>query len=184
MNSINLMIEEHKNIKRMLNIVKKMCFILLKHDNINFEDFNKAIDFIKHYADEHHHGKEEQILFKEMVEKLGTMGKNLITHGMLVEHDYGRLYIQQLKAALEKVKQGDEVSKLDIIANAVGYTNLLERHISKEDDLVYKYGANNLSEAVLEDINNRTDIFEQQAETMGIQRHYLDLIAELEEKYK
>ena len=183
MNSIELMIEEHRNIRRMLAVMRKMCLKLLKEDTLCFEDFYKAIDFVKHYADNHHHGKEEQILFQEMVDNLGVMGRNLVTHGMLVEHDYGRLYIQQLKTALEKVRNSDEESKLDIIANAVGYATLLDRHIAKEDDLVYKYGESNLTKEVLADINVRTESFEKQAQSNGIQKHYLDLLNELEQKY-
>lgn len=44
-------------------------------------------------ADEHHHGKEEKFLFPEMVERLGRIAENLVTHGMLVEHDRGRAHV-------------------------------------------------------------------------------------------
>lgn len=183
MNSIELMVEEHKNIKRMLQVVRNACFRILKGETISYEDFDEMIDFIRNYADNHHHGKEEKFLFKEMVERLGTVGSNLITHGMLVEHDYGRLYISELKSALERVKNGDEESKLDIISNAVGYSNHLNRHIIKEDNVIYTYANKNLPKDILEAVNDRTEVFEQEASKVGTQNHYIEILEKLERKY-
>ena len=128
----------------MLKVVRKASFKVMKGEEINYEDFNKMIEFIRQYADAHHHGKEEKFLFKEMQTKLGKLGENLITHGMPVEHDFGRLYMSDLTDALQRVKDGDEESKLDVISNAIGYTNLLKRHISKENDAVYSFGETKL----------------------------------------
>ena len=70
MNAIELMMEEHKNIKVMLKIVRKACFYVLEGNEINYEDFNKIIYFIKNYADSHHHKKEEIMLFNRMVDEI------------------------------------------------------------------------------------------------------------------
>lgn len=183
MNSVKVMVQEHDNILRMLNVVRKACYGILKGEEINFDDFYNMIDFIKKYADAHHHGKEEKILFKEMQSNLGRIGENLITHGMLVEHDYGRLYMSDLTDALQRVKDGKDESKLDVISNAIGYANLLTRHINKENDAVYKFGENNLSKEIMEDVNKRTEEFEKQAEEQGTQKYYLDLLSNLEKKY-
>ena len=108
MNSVEIMVMEHEYILRMLKVVRKASFKVMKGEEINYEDFNKMIEFIRQYADAHHHGKEEKFLFKEMQTKLGKLGENLITHGMLVEHDFGRLYMSDLTDALQRVKDGDE----------------------------------------------------------------------------
>lgn len=183
MNSIDLMVAEHKYILRMLKVVRNASFNILKGMRINYDDFAKMIDFIRNYADAHHHGKEEKFLFQEMLNNLGEIGKNLISHGMLVEHDQGRLYIRDLELALERVKSGDEESKLDVIANGVGYANLLARHIGKEDDVVYTFAAKKLSPEVLEHVNELSAEFENEANNNGIQEKYFNLLVELEGKY-
>ena len=183
MNSIKLMVEEHEYILRMLKVVRKACYDILKGKEICYEDFYKMVEFIRNYADAHHHGKEEKFLFKEMQSNLGNIGINLITHGMLVEHDYGRMYISDLVEALQRVKNGDQESKLDVISNAISYTHLLTRHIAKENDGVYKFGEKNLSKEIIDDINNKTVVFEKQAEEQGTQKHYIDLLENLENKY-
>ncbi|MBC8061855.1 MAG: hemerythrin domain-containing protein, partial [Clostridiaceae bacterium] len=161
MNSIELMVHEHTNILRMLMVVRKACHKILLGDDICYEDFEKMIDFIRSYADAHHHGKEEKFLFKEMETNLGSAGKQLVRHGMLVEHDLGRLFISELNDALEQVKSGNQEIKLDIIANAIGYANLLTRHISKEDQVVYTFAQRELSKEIIDTINKQTEDFEQ-----------------------
>ena len=183
MNSIELMVYEHTNILRMLKVVRKACHKILLGDDVCYEDFEKMIDFIRNYADVHHHGKEEKFLFKEMETNLGSAGKQLVRHGMLVEHDLGRLFISELKDALEQVKSGNQESKLDIIANSIGYANLLNRHISKEDQVVYTFAERELSKEILDTINKQTEDFEQEAEKRGTQNFYKELLEKLESKY-
>ena len=102
-------------------------------------------------------------------------------HGMLVEHDYGRLYISNLVESIEKVKGGDEEAKLDIIANAISYTHLMERHIDKEDRVVYTFAERNLSKEILEKVNNECYKFEDANE--AVKDKYLNILGKLEEKY-
>lgn len=183
MNSIELMVYEHTNIIRMLRVVRKASYGVMKGEDINYQDFDKMIDFIANYADVHHHGKEEKFLFKEMVDHLGKMGTNLISHGMLVEHDWGRLFIAELKEALKRVQAGDDESRLDVIANAIGYANHLARHIAKEDTVVYTFAEKQLAPEILAQINSQTEAFEAAASQQGIQNFYIEMLAELEQKY-
>lgn len=184
MNSIDLMVEEHKNIIRMLKVVRSTCYRILKDGDINYEDFEHIIDFIRNYADKHHHGKEEKFLFKEMQSRLGNIGNQLVTHGMLVEHDLGRLYIAELQEALQRVKAGEDESKLDVISNAISYTHLLTRHIEKEDSVVYVFGSKNLAEDILEEINQKSEAFEKEATEQGVQEKYIQILEKLEQKYR
>lgn len=183
MNSIALMVEEHEFISRMLKVIRKACLGIMQGEAICYEDFNQMIDFVKNYADDHHHGKEEKFLFKAMEEELGALGQKLIRNGMLVEHDLGRLYMSDLKAALERTKAGDEESKLDVIANAMSYTHLLTRHIAKENEVVYTFGEKQLSKDILEAIHEKTRVFEEEAMKKGIQAKYKTLLETLEGKY-
>ena len=183
MNAVEIMMEEHKIIKRMLKVVRQACYKVMQGEAICYEDFAQIIDFVRSYADNHHHGKEEKFLFNQMVEHLGSLGEKLIKGGMLVEHDLGRLYMKELEEALERVKQGDEESRLDVIANAISYTHLLERHIGKEDEVVYTFAMNRLPSEVMEEVDKQCNIFEEETNKQGIQKHYIKVVDQLEEKY-
>jgi len=131
MNSIEIMMEEHRNIKRMLGVIRKYCSRILAGEEIRYEDFFKIIDFIRNYADKHHHGKEELLLFSRMMEELGSPAEKLIKFGMNVEHDFGRQFVHDLEDAVKRVLEGDMDARLDVIASAISYTHLLNRHIEK-----------------------------------------------------
>ncbi len=181
MNAIEIMNDEHKNITRMLKVVRACCYKVLKGEEINYDDFSKIVEFIVEYADKHHHKKEEIMLFNRMIENLGPIAEKLVQNGMLVEHDLGRLHVTQLKEALEDVKKGDDERVLDVIANAISYTHLLQRHIDKEDNVVYKYAQRELNIDILELIDKECKEFEEKNEDVKIK--YLSLLEELERKY-
>lgn len=182
MNAIEIMMEEHKNIKLMLKVVRKVSLNVLNGKDVDFDEFDKIIDFIKNYADKHHHQKEEDYLFNRMVEEMGTIADKLVNAGMLVEHDLGRLYVKNLSLALEELKNGNEEAKLDIIANSVGYANHLAQHIHKEDNIVYKFAERELNEDTLNNINEECEVFEKDNEEE--KNKYLTILKELSEKHE
>lgn len=183
MTSIELMVSEHNNIKGMLRVMRSMCIKVLNNENIDYKDFYKAIDFVRNYADKHHHAKEENILFKKMGDELGERIAKGPIAGMLVEHDLGRLYMSNLEAALEKFNKGDKDARVDIIANAISYTDLLTRHIDKEDITIYSFAQRALSKSAMEDIEEKCNNVESIADEKEIQHKYIDLLDKLKEKY-
>jgi hemerythrin-like domain-containing protein len=180
MDAISLMVEEHKNIKRVLKVIRKLCINILNGKEVDYDVFYRIIDFVRNYADRHHHSKEEDILFKKMTEELRDIMESPI-YGMLAEHDLGRLYIRNLEEAVERVKKGDMDSRVDIIANAIAYTDLLHRHIDKEDNTIYKFGKEKLSKKALKEVQYQSEKVEREAEEKNIQNKYIKLIEELEE---
>ena len=183
MDAIELMVSEHKNIKRMLKVIRSMSIKVLNNEFEQYEDFNKVIDFVRNYADKHHHAKEETILFKKMAEELDeTIAKGPLA-AMFVEHDEGRLYMSNLEAALAKLKAGDKDSRVDIIANSICYTDLLNRHIDKEDTAIYNFARRALSKAALEDVEEKCEAVERIADENRTQQKYIKLLEEFEGKY-
>lgn len=180
MDCFELMVEEHVNIRRMLVVVRNYCSRILNGENVNYEDFFKIIEFIREYADKHHHGKEETLLFSRMTEELGPAAEKLVRYGMNVEHDMGRLFVQDLETAVRKVLGGDFNARLDIIANAISYSHLLERHIEKENNVVYKFARNNLAVETRKRLEKECSDFERMAEDDNIQAVYLALLEKFE----
>lgn len=182
MSSVQLMNEEHRYIKRMLGVIRGYCQKVLRGEEVALEDFHSMIDFVRNYADKHHHGKEEDIFFGYMIEELGVLAEKLVKMGMLVEHDLGRLLIADMEEALKKAEAGDEDAKLDLISNAMGYTYLLHRHIDKEDGVVFTFADRELSSEAKEAIEARYDAYEATEEAAASRKHYVALLEALEAK--
>ncbi len=181
--AIEIMVKEHDNIRRMLKVMRKICYNLMTKSDYDLGDFPKIIDFVRNYADKHHHGKEEDILFTTMNREIEKLAKSGAITGMYIEHDNGRLYMNNLKTALEEFKKGNDEARLDIIANAISYTDLLDRHIEKENTAMYKFAERMLNDRVKSTVDAECRKIEKKAAEMGIQEKYLKLLDELEIKY-
>lgn len=161
MNGIEVLLKEHENIQLFIAAAEKICCGILEGAPVDEALFRDMICFGQNYADQYHHQKEEQILFREMSAQLGPVAEKLIQHGMLVEHDLGRLHLSELKAALERYcAEPNTLDKLQMLTELTGYTNLLKRHIEKENNAVYLFGQRSLSKETLAQIDRDTEAFE------------------------
>ncbi|KAF5072948.1 Hemerythrin HHE cation binding domain protein [anaerobic digester metagenome] len=184
MDSIDLMVMEHENILSLVTVIRNACCGVLEGAPVEVNDLRDMITFARTYADKHHHGKEEQILFREMMDRLGPVAVKLIQHGMYVEHDMGRFHLGELEGALARYEaEKKTIDKLEILVNAAAWADLLQRHIDKENNVVYTFARRSLAEDVLQSINSEVDQFEGQAEQDGIQETALNLLKQLTDKY-
>ena len=182
--SVILMEVDHANINRALGVIRNICLQLMQGGEVPDEDFREIIEFVREYADKHHHGKEEKFLFPVMVKKLGPVGEKLVTNGMLVEHDLGRADVLSLETALNEYKKNPRLElKLDILSYAMAYAHLLQLHIEKENSVVYPFAERGLSEEDFKDINEKSQAFEDEQTAKGVQKYYLDILEKLEKKY-
>ncbi|WP_352419020.1 hemerythrin domain-containing protein [Proteiniborus sp.] len=183
MNTIKILVNEHDNIKKILKVVRKICIGIVEGKEIPHDDLVSIIDFIRNYADKYHHGKEEDMLFKDMAKELEDKIGPGPVQGMLIEHDFGRGFVRELEAALKAYVEGNNDVKVDIIANAMGYANLLERHIFKEDNMLYKYAEKNLSEETMSKLDREFKDYEENKEHIETKEKYIRLVEKLEKKY-
>jgi len=184
MYGIDILVEEHKNIIEFCKSMKSMCCSIIEGKDVDINLVKECVAFGKNYADHLHHGKEEKILFKVMLEKLGPVADKLIRNGMLVEHDLGRLHMNELLEAIDRYeKDPSTLNKLDIITNASGYATLLNRHIGKEDEVVYTFAQRALSDEDKERVNAETNEFDEAPENKADVEKYLDWLKNFKEKY-
>lgn len=182
--SIEHLVYEHENIKRMLDVVRAASLRVLAGEAVPAKDFHAMIAFIRNYADKTHHGKEEEFLFKAMLAELGMPGQNLIRSGMLVEHDLGRLYVSDLENAVNAyAAEPTEASRLDILVAAGSYVNLLRRHIDKENAAVFPFGDRQLSAEALAAVDADSERFEADPANTAVREEQLQVLADMAAKY-
>lgn len=174
MYGIDLLMKEHENILAFTKHLRRICCAVIEGADIDIQEFRECIEFARNYADRHHHGKEEQILFRFMLDSADPAAEKLVRNGMLTEHDFGRYHIGELENALKQYASAPAVEeKLDIITHAGGYVDLLRRHIEKEDTVCYTYALRTLPEECKIQIDEQTREFERKTEQDGIQEKYI-----------
>ncbi|AKL94248.1 hypothetical protein CACET_c07380 [Clostridium aceticum] len=180
MKAVKTLMDEHQNILRMLKVIRKLCLQTFYTKEVYYQGYYDAIDFIRNYADKFHHGKEEDILFEKMSSELGTAIKQGPIYGMLAEHDLGRLFIQNLENALKKAKEGSEEAKLDIVANATAYMDLLYRHIDKEDTAIFTFAETSFDDAMHQEIDQLFEDAKERLDSIATEKKYIALLEVLE----
>jgi hemerythrin-like domain-containing protein len=136
LDAIDILINEHVYIKKVLSAIENDCEQLVEGKDISIGFYRDVIDFVRNFADKYHHKKEEKRLFNVMGEKDENLRNGPIM-GMMLEHDIGRNYIRNLEQALNEYENGNKKKKAHIIANALSYVIMLQKHIEKEDTTIY-----------------------------------------------
>jgi hemerythrin-like domain-containing protein len=176
--AIKDLMEDHQVILRMLRVLNGMCLRLGGGEDVAAADLDAALDFIKTFADDCHHGKEEDLLFPAM-EEVGFPRDGGPVAVMLMEHEQGRAYVRAVSAALERVRSGESAALKDVSRGAMNYASLLLGHIGKEDDILYPMAMDAIPDARWKVLKTEFDRVE--AERMGPKRRagYLELVDRL-----
>lgn len=124
---------EHRLIEEMIVVIRKEIGRCETEGNINPEFIDAAVDFIRTYADKCHHGKEEDILFRDLRKKELPDELKSIVSELLEEHQLGRKVVADLAEAKGKYVQGDKHALTTILDSLRYMTDFYPKHIEKED---------------------------------------------------
>ena len=133
MKPIGPLMWEHRLIEKMLQVVVSEAGRMEAAGEANPVFIDTAVDFIRIYADRTHHGKEEDILFRELKKKKLTPEHARIMDELIQEHVYSRRTVGKLVAAKERYVAGDRAAVMDIVALLKELATFYPRHITKED---------------------------------------------------
>ena len=178
MEATEYLMEEHRVIERALDALELAAQRLSAGQAVPPDFFLMAADFIKNFADDWHHGKEEGVLF-EALGKHGMPKDGGPVAVMLAEHDEGRRLTSAMRSGAERMQQGDSGAVSQITENALGYVMLLRQHIQKEDQVLYPMSDQIIPTKEHAQIMAAFGQVENKA-AAGTREKYLALAAELE----
>jgi len=124
---------EHRLIERMISVISKELSSIETKREINAAFIEVAVDFIRTYADRCHHGKEEDILFRELGKKRLSNKHKQIMEELIEEHRWGRKTVSDLLDAKQKYISGEEEQLKKIIDRMKALVEFYPKHIEKED---------------------------------------------------
>lgn len=166
MDPIAVLMEEHRAIEKVLRAARGCAAALEAGRGIPREDIADFAEFIRGYADERHHGKEEDLLFAAlrahgMPADVGPIAV------MTAEHGEGRRWAGILHDAAARTGPFD-ASGMKLVAEALrGYTELLTAHIWKEENILYPMARQYLGERVLAELSQSVAQFDALLEQAG-----------------
>ncbi|MDK9699348.1 MAG: hemerythrin domain-containing protein [bacterium] len=156
---------EHEIILHLIAALSSATEQLVAGKLINTADLADMVEAIRTFADNCHHGKEEDCLFPAM-EAMG-MSREMGPIGvMLHEHEMGRKFVRGMMNGLEDMKAGQ--SHQSFAENASGYVSLLASHIFKENNILFTMAEQSMSPAMHADLKEKFDSIERERIGEGV----------------
>ncbi|MBW2673075.1 MAG: hemerythrin domain-containing protein [Deltaproteobacteria bacterium] len=144
---------EHRLIERMLALVEHTLKEIEATGTVDPVFIDTAVDFIRTYADQTHHGKEEDILFRDLDKKELSNQDRRVMNELIEEHVFGRKTVKELVEANTRYRGGDTSAAQAIAASLQTLADFYPRHIKKEDTVFFpasrKYFSDEEDQAML-----------------------------------
>ena len=124
---------EHRLIERMIRVIKREIGAMGTTGKVRPEFIDRAVDFIRAYADRCHHGKEEDILFRDLEERVLSEDHRRTVEELREEHRHARSLTAQLVAAKERyfLHDGNALDRIKTTMQEL--VDFYPAHIEKED---------------------------------------------------
>ena len=158
MRATQLLMEEHEIILRGLRVLEVLAAKAAGGDAVPAQAVDTLLEFLTGFADAHHHGKEEEILFPAM-EVAGFPRDAGPVGVMLHEHVQGRQLVSALRAAAPQAA-GDVAARARFADTARAFAALLSAHIDKENRVLFPMADQAISGGERRQVEEKFDAFE------------------------
>jgi len=128
---------EHRLIERMIAVMRQAATRIKAGDAIDPVFIDTVVDFIHIYADRTHHGKEEEILFRDLAKRDMSAEDRGLMNELIEEHVLGRKVTRELVEANGRHRKGDPSGLQGIAAKLDTLADFYPRHIEKEDKIFF-----------------------------------------------
>lgn len=167
---------EHRLIERMLSLVRNALATIETEQAIDPGFVDTAVDFIRMYADRTHHGKEEDILFRDLGKRPLSQEDRQLMGELIKEHVFGRRTTKALVEANRRYRGGDQAALADVATHLRTLADFYPAHIEKEDRRFFPAARGYFTEK--EDQAMLAEFFE--FDRKMIHEKYLSVVEELE----
>lgn len=130
---IGPLMKEHRLIEKMIKIIVEKIEDFKATSKIDVSFIHKSVDFIRIYADKTHHGKEEDILFRDLKKKKLTSDHEKRMYELIEDHVFARKKVGQLVQKLNSYDKGNPALFDGIIDILTEIVRFYPDHIERED---------------------------------------------------
>jgi hemerythrin-like domain-containing protein len=124
---------EHRLIEQMLDLLRLEINRSTSRKTANVILIEQAVDFFRTYADRTHHGKEEEILFRDLAQKMMSTEHRIIMDELVRDHIHGRERVRKLIEAKDLYVNGYADALPHIARELKELIEFYPKHIEKED---------------------------------------------------
>jgi hemerythrin-like domain-containing protein len=133
MKPIGPLMWEHRLIEQMVDLLRGEIDRITDRKTVNVILIEQAVDFFRTYADRTHHGKEEEILFRDLSGKALSPDHRRIMEELIREHIHGRRLVRKLVEARDVYLNGYAEALPHMARELSELVEFYPKHIEKED---------------------------------------------------
>ena len=182
MKPTDILMQEHRVIEQVLNCLEKMAEQSEEEGRLHREHAEQAVAFFRAFADQCHHGKEEDRLFP-LAHERGISREGGPIGQMLLEHTQGRAAVKKMDEAIPGAAEGDPAALEAFRKGAREYIDLLRAHIRKEDECLFPMADQVLSPRDQEDLMASFEEAESTLHEPGTHEKFLEIANHLADYY-
>ena len=171
--------EEHGGIIAMLGVMLIVAKRLKNRGKVRKDHLSKIAEFLNVFADKCHHGKEEGILFPEVIKDKSNL---FMVNELLGEHKSSRDYIRGIIESLKYYETGN-LHAYHIAVNMEGYISLLKEHIKKESLSLFPIADKQIPDDVQSSMEEKFEVLERDVIGEGIHEKYHGWLKDLQKIY-
>lgn len=131
---------DHVYILRLTEIMEHVTY----DNDPEVSTLESIVDIIRNFADGIHHAKEEDIFFPFLSEHGFSLSQGPLAV-MLNEHKTGRDYVKGMSDNISLYRNGDNGALEKVYYYMRAYAELLQSHISKENNILFRMADKALS---------------------------------------
>jgi len=177
------LVDEHNAVLVALRILENVAAAITAKNERAIADLESLLDFFKGFVDRCHHGKEEDVLFPELMRR-GVKREGGPIGVLLAEHEVGRGHVRAMTDRLRRLRGGEGGAAAAIGDRAHAYHDMLRAHIHKENSILFPMA----DQIVPEDVDARlAGQFEEiERDRVGVGKHeaYHAMLHDLKDRYR
>jgi hemerythrin-like domain-containing protein len=144
--ALKLMSAEHLNIEIVVKSLQDAVAALDQCQRLNVQKLRSVVDFLRVYADERHHQREEALFFPILV-KRGVPAQGCPIAGLNHEHEKGRALVTSLGEEITFYEQRQLGADQALRQTLQGIMDLYRKHLWMEDVMVFPMAEKRITES-------------------------------------
>jgi hemerythrin-like domain-containing protein len=170
--------DDHVHILQLIEVMER----IIGSDKPDISHLESIVDIIRNFADGLHHAKEENQFFPFLAKRGFSLSHGPVAV-MLHEHTQGRDFVKGIADNIYLYKTGNISALGEVYSNMAGYAELLQNHIGKENNILFRMADNALSETDQKDLLMQFDEAEKNHSSGVSSAEYIKRIQQLASAY-
>lgn len=174
MECIEILKREHQMVRLVIQAARRDLERASERHAVEPAEAEQLLDFFRYFTNSCHEPKEEDLLFT-ILHRRGMGWDEFPLRDLVRQHEEMRVVLDSASDWLPAVKAGDATAQPPLLHNLGTYLDLVERHITLEEDTVFPMAVQRLKPQDFADLSEAFSAIACEELEEGVHAYYADL---------